>query len=131
MESTPGRQKIWIAENDDEFRDLVALVLRRRDLDVQEFASGRQILDATASEGLPDVLVTDHHMPELNGLDAVEQLRQSGAGIPVVLVTAFADSGVKERAARLGVVVVEKPCDVYNLRQVILDQVPAPPSSGA
>lgn len=114
---------IWIVEDDDDFREMLAEVLRWDGLEVTEFASGRPLVTAAEAEPAPALVVTDHHMPDLNGLDALEALRRDGHEIPAVLVTAFAEQSVKERAERVGAVLVEKPCDIYELRRIIRAQL--------
>lgn len=110
---------IWVVEDDDDFREMLADVLRLDGLEVTEFESGAPFLAAAKEQDPPALVVSDHHMPEVNGLDALEILRNDGFEVPTVLVTAFAESTVKQRAAAIGARLVEKPCDIYELRRVI------------
>ena len=116
-------KRVWLVEDDEALRELIALVLRKSGLDVVELETGRHLVDAAQHRELPDLVVTDHHMPMLHGLDALEKLRDEGLSIPAVLVTAFADLPLRTRAERLGARVIEKPCDVYHLRAVILAEL--------
>lgn len=64
---------------------------------------GRALLDA-ASELKPDVIVTDINMPELNGLDALEELLKADPKARVVILTmyhkvAFASQALEAGAA--------------------------------
>ena len=52
---------------------------------VEIVEDGRQLVDA-AKRLAPDVIVADITMPELNGLDAVKQLRQAGCKARVVFL---------------------------------------------
>jgi CheY-like chemotaxis protein len=116
-------KRVWVAEDDPDFREMLAEVLRWDGFDVTEFESGMGFVGASRSEPKPALIVTDHHMPGLDGLDALEQLRQDGCVVPSVLVTAFAEVEVKERAHRVGAVLVEKPCDIYELRRIIRERL--------
>jgi two-component system NtrC family sensor kinase len=51
----------------------------------------------------PDVVLMDIELPDVNGLDLVEQLRQEGIKTPVIVTTAFGSEETAVRAFRLGV----------------------------
>jgi CheY-like chemotaxis protein len=63
------------------------------------------------NEGLPahSRLVTDYHMPAMNGLELVAQLRDRRISIPAILVTSLADENLRHRAAAGGIPLIEKP----------------------
>lgn len=61
---------------------------------------------------LPDLILLDIEMPEMNGFQALEKLKadESKAGIPVLFLTGTVDTQIEERSAQLGAVgIVSKP----------------------
>jgi DNA-binding NarL/FixJ family response regulator len=68
---------------------------------VEIVEDGRQLIEA-AKRVLPDVIVADITMPQLNGLDAVEQLRQAGFNAKVIFLTMHKDALYAARAMRAG-----------------------------
>jgi DNA-binding NarL/FixJ family response regulator len=68
---------------------------------VEIVEDGRQLVEA-AKRLAPDVIVADITMPELNGLDAVKQLRQAGCKAQVVFLTMHKDPAYAVRAMRAG-----------------------------
>ena len=54
-------------------------------------------------------LVVDYHMPAMNGLELVGALRGRGVSIPAILITSNPTEYVRDRAAAIAVLVVEKP----------------------
>ncbi len=62
---------------------------------------GRAMVEA-AKTLHPDVIVADVTMPLLNGIDALEMLRQEGIDVPVVFLTMHAHAGYARRALRAG-----------------------------
>ena len=68
---------------------------------VEIVENGRQLVNA-AKRLAPDVIVADISMPELNGLDAVEQLRQAGCKARVIFLTMHKDPAYAIRALNAG-----------------------------
>jgi len=62
---------------------------------------GRALLEA-AGKLRPDVIVADVTMPNLNGIDALAQLRQRGDRTPVVFLTMHRDAAFARRALDAG-----------------------------
>lgn len=76
--ATPPRKQFRVLYADDmlQLRELIAIVLGRDGHTVDTAANGRQALEKlTANPAGYDVLITDHHMPELNGLELVSGIR--------------------------------------------------------
>ena len=64
-------------------------------------ADGRALL-AAAAELVPDVIVCDIAMPELNGLDAGRQLKQAIADIKLIFLTVHNDQDLVAETIRQG-----------------------------
>jgi len=81
---------VLVVEDDEEQRRLVRELLGARGWMVREAANGRLALDAL-EEGLPDILLLDLMMPEMDGFGVVAALQANPAwrDIPVVVVTAL------------------------------------------
>jgi CheY-like chemotaxis protein len=62
---------------------------------------GREALDLLA-QGLPDVVLSDVEMPQMNGLELVEAVRQEDPGLPVVLMTALGTEELAVKALQAG-----------------------------
>jgi DNA-binding NarL/FixJ family response regulator len=62
---------------------------------------GRALLEAT-EDLRPDVIVADITMPQLNGIDALVQLRQGGNRVPMVFLTMHRDVTFARRALEAG-----------------------------
>ena len=62
---------------------------------------GRAAVKAIAKEA-PDLVLTDLHMPQMNGLELVEHIRTNHSGIPVILMTAYGSEEIAVQALRRG-----------------------------
>jgi signal transduction histidine kinase/CheY-like chemotaxis protein len=81
---------VLVVEDDAEQRQLLRAILGDRGWTVREAANGRLALDAIGSE-MPDVILLDLMMPEMDGFQLVAALQANAAwrDIPVVVVTAL------------------------------------------
>lgn len=77
--------------------------------------SVREALQAIARGGV-DLIVSDHQMPGLTGLDLLELLKQDGSDIPVIMLTGYASIEHAVAAIKAGAVdYITKPVDAQQL----------------
>ena len=95
---------VLVVEDDEEQRRLVRELLGARGWVVREAVNGRLALDAL-KEGLPDIVLLDLMMPEMDGFELVAALQANPAwrDIPVVVVTALDLSAEDRRRLNGGV----------------------------
>ena len=68
---------------------------------------------------LPDLIITDYHMPGMTGLELIEQVRKRHIRIPIILMTAYNTPEIQLAARRLGVDhALTKPVPIALLRQL-------------
>jgi FixJ family two-component response regulator len=89
----------WIAVVDDDPAVLKALsrLLRSHAFRARTYESGREFL-AVLPAGLPDCLIVDLQMPEMNGLELQQHLVSNGIKIPTILITAHGDVALSDQA---------------------------------
>ncbi len=89
----PQDKKIVYVEDELEMIDLVKLILSRKGYDVIGAAGGREGLDIIR-EVIPDLVLLDLMMPDIEGWDVYQQIRADDATkhIPVIVVTAKAQN---------------------------------------
>lgn len=127
-ETTPGDAaqpkrtfRILYADDMCELRDLARLSLPRDGHRVECVANGREALEKiTHNPGAFDLVITDHHMPEMNGLELVRLLRQRTYPGKVLVFCSELSREVREAYRRLAVdEVLYKPVVPAELRQVL------------
>jgi CheY-like chemotaxis protein len=127
---TPPRLRVFLAEDDDPMREMIASALRRDGHFVLESANGAALLldlgHAFFQDG-PDapnsVIISDLRMPARDGLTILRGLRHDPRCPPFILITAFGDPEVHAQARSLGVhAVFDKPFDLAALRATV-DQI--------
>jgi two-component system, sensor histidine kinase len=96
----PGR-RILVADDGDTNRKLIQIVLRRAGATVFCAENGRQALEIALKEPL-DAILMDMQMPVMDGYTAATMLRDAGATMPVIALTAHAMKGDEERCRAAG-----------------------------
>jgi len=88
----------------DDHRGLLELirVLLEPSFDVLGAVGDGESLIEAAGKLQPDVIVTDISMPKLNGIEAVNRLRESGSPAKVVFLTVHADPDFVQAALKTG-----------------------------
>lgn len=112
---------VYIVDDDYDMRESLEYLLASVRIRTKAYASARDFLSAYNST-LPGCLVCDVRMPDIGGLELVENLSIKGYRLPVIFMTAFADVPMAIRALKMGASeFVEKP---FNA-QVMLDKIQA------
>jgi len=100
-----GEASPWIAIVDDDLSVLKALarLLRTRSLHAKTFRSAQEFLGALPV-GLPECLILDLQMPEMSGLELLHDLTHRRVQIPIIIISAQGDIGVRERCESAGAI---------------------------
>ncbi|MEI7481591.1 MAG: type II/IV secretion system protein [Elusimicrobiota bacterium] len=103
--ATPsGKLRVIIADDDAIMRMVLKKFIEGADFEVIEAVDGEAALNAIASAPHPDLLVSDIHMPKMNGYDLVKGVRET-LGIldmPVIILTTESSDKSQELAFKLG-----------------------------
>jgi len=92
---------VLIIDDDAEFRDSVARLLRTVGLHTREFSSVSDFLKADPSDG-PTCLVLDVRMPGRSGLELQRDLAAASRQVPIIFITAHADVPMTVQAMKGG-----------------------------
>ncbi len=101
--SKRGQQPlVLVADDEPDMRRFLRSQLEEQ-YDVLEAADGVQALEK-ATQFLPDIILLDMMMPEMDGLVVCQELRkrEETAAVPIILLTARADEETKFNALEIG-----------------------------
>ena len=105
---------ILLVDDDPVIRKLLAFGLRNEGFSVLTADSGRDaILQWRSHPGQIDVLISDVRMPGMDGPTLAAQLVAEAPGMPVLLISGFADSGQQDRCN--GFELLPKPFSIPTL----------------
>ncbi|HZS82223.1 MAG TPA: PAS domain-containing protein [Stellaceae bacterium] len=103
-----GSGSILLVDDEPEVREFAATALRELGYTVCEAEGGEAALAIIDRDVELDLLVLDYAMPGMNGIELLEAARRRRPGLPLVLITGYADTGALE-SLRPGDVVLRKP----------------------
>jgi two-component system, NtrC family, response regulator AtoC len=111
--------RILVVDDDPASRDLLRRVLATEGHQVVTVGDGREAL-AELGRQPADLVVSDIRMPDLDGVQLLERLRQAAPEVPVILVTAFGDvEGAVDAIRRGAFDYLAKPYDVDGIRHLV------------
>ncbi|MHB8894827.1 MAG: response regulator [Candidatus Geothermincolia bacterium] len=111
-------KKVLIADDDPITVKKLTEGLLDTDYTVLSARSGTECLKVVSEEN-PDVILLDVIMPEMDGLEALEELRKT-SDVPVVIMSAFGNGDKVDQARKLGIeCFLNKPFDTEVLIELL------------
>lgn len=97
------KQKVLLVEDNTEMRYYLKEILADK-VSIAEAGNGTEALQWLGTN-IPDLVITDMMMPQMNGKELVAQMKQSATlkKIPVITLTALADTDYQLNILRMGV----------------------------
>jgi len=109
--STNSNALISIVDDDESVREAVEGLIESLGFRVEAFSSAMDFL-ASPTVAETSCMIADFHMPRMSGLELYQHLAAQGRDIPTILITAYPDGDVRDRALAEGVVsYLTKPFD--------------------
>ena len=95
--------RILVVDDEDKMRRLLEMALHGMGYEVVQASDGEEAL-THFGEGAYDLILTDLRMPRLDGLGLLRALRERGADVPVVVLTAYGTVESAVEAMKLGAI---------------------------
>ena len=132
MNAPPSLLRVLIVDDNRDAADILSHILVFSGYATQVVYSGWQAL-LTVREFVPDIVLLDISMPELDGFQVAEQIRTM-AGIPqplLIAFTAWCDDATKLRARNAGFDLhIAKPVDTDALQEALALRYPSNGTAG-
>ena len=111
---------ILIIEDDPVSLKFIEEILEPTGANILSHKTGRDGLSAFRENAKTDMILLDMSLPDVNGLEVIQKIRKTNAQIPVIIQTAHAMSGDKEKALEFGANdYITKPIDKNALFRII------------
>jgi FixJ family two-component response regulator len=93
--------RIAIVDDDAAVRKALTRLLKAANYQPDAYASVEEFL-AALGDNVPECLLVDYQLPKMTGLDLQAHLQETGASIPVIIVTAHNEPKIRESCIILG-----------------------------
>jgi signal transduction histidine kinase/CheY-like chemotaxis protein len=113
----PKAAKILLVDDEELVRRATSEMLKEMGHEVVEAASGAEALTLLDGDGGIDMVITDHLMPGLSGVELSRELRASGWTLPIAIITGYANP--QELPAALPK--LRKPFTAVQLRDFVAE----------
>ena len=111
--------KIWIADDDQAIRLILEESLGSAGFETKLFSTGEELVKELEKEK-PDLVITDVQMPGMLGYDILKHIENNYDGLPVIVMTAFADMQAAVEAFGGGAFeYITKPFDLDETIKII------------
>jgi two-component system nitrogen regulation response regulator GlnG len=108
-------ERVWVVDDDKSIRWVIEKALQKQSLETRCFENAKDLLHALPRE-IPDVLITDIRMPNMNGLELLDKIQSDYPDLPVIVMTAHSDLDSAVAAFHGGAFdYLPKPFDVNDL----------------
>lgn len=120
--------RLYVADDNVEFSRIVVRVAEQEGWSVTACADGRSLADAVATEDGPALLIVDINMPNMDGIETIEELKSIERRLRIRFVTGGMQSSAL--AARMiaearGIEVgryITKPIGVDQLKTILREE---------
>ena len=116
--ATP-KYRALVVEDDPAIRRLVEKLLTRSRIEIDTASDGRTALEKLRTAHY-SVLVLDLMVPELNGFEIIEFIKNEKMGLPVAVVSAVSQQALTKLDLDIVKLVISKPFDVDEFTKAIL-----------
>jgi FixJ family two-component response regulator len=123
LDSTHLQRHVFIVDDDVQTLRAFARVLNIQGFEVDTFHSAAEFLKHTPSNA-PSCLVLDLKLPEIDGLQLQQVMRDAHVDIPIIFVSGYGDVSSASSAMRFGAVdFLEKPVEDSRLLDAVSQAV--------
>jgi len=108
-------------EPDQLYTIKITLELENNDFEIISVKNGKECIDKLRKNEIPDLILLDIMMPEMNGWEVLEIIRGNNKwkDIPIIFLTAKTDELADKYRNLVADDYIEKPFDIHNLSKRI------------
>lgn len=123
---TLSGKHILVVDDDPDLLQLVRILLARINLDVVTVEHARLAAQQLKTNPIPDLLILDLMLPDINGIDFLRQVRSQPtySNMPVLVLSAMVDPDTIREALNCGADrYLTKPYIAHNLISIVQDML--------
>lgn len=112
-----NRTRIAIIDDDPKIVYAIKMILENEKYEIFSYSSGKQFLELLTDTDSFEAIFLDIAMPEISGLQVLEEMKSKGINIPVIIITGFGTMDTAIKAVQLGAFeYITKPLDMQKIK---------------
>jgi len=119
-------KRVLVVDDDDDVRTIITAILEEAGYNVYEACDGLEAVDALKKRRY-DVLLTDYHMPKMDGLELLDLAQAMWPELPVIVATSDSSLAGHNSLLEPAYALLAKPFDRSDLLEVIRSAVGGSP----
>jgi YesN/AraC family two-component response regulator len=114
--------KLLFVEDEEDLITIIEDTLKKLQSNFLTARNGEEALRVLEEHNDIDAVITDINMPQMNGIELIEQMNKKGLTIPIVVMSAHTESEYIDKAKELGVKdYLLKPFDFIKFIDLIVN----------
>jgi DNA-binding response OmpR family regulator len=116
-EAQPAAGKVLYVDDEEALAGLAVRVLERAGYAAESYTNPAEALAAfSADPGAYALVMTDHNMPGMSGLDLAVKLHEVRSEVPVLLFSGYVNDEIRAQAVVIGIkAILDKPTPMAEL----------------
>lgn len=111
--------RVLVVDDQKGVRRLLEELFKKEGYEVNVAVDGRDSIEKVKAN-TPDIVLMDMKMPNMNGLEASEEIIKYDRNIPIIMMTAYGEIEIVQKALEVGVKkYITKPFDIIDLRNLV------------
>lgn len=111
-------KSVLVVDDNQDLAENIAEILSLNGFATVIATSAEEALPKALPEG-PELLVTDFRLPDMNGAELVQRVRQHRRTVRAIVISAYTDDGTVSAAKNAGAEFLAKPVDVGALSRIL------------
>lgn len=95
------KHRVLVIDDDPTFCRMLEGFLQRKGMEAEGVFSGEEALNLLQKKTF-DIILSDYRLPEKDGIDLLDEIREEHGSIPFIIMTSYADIRIAVRAMKLG-----------------------------
>jgi len=117
-------KRMYLVDDDASLRKAIKRLLRSAGYGAETFSSARSFLDSVPLHDAEGLLILDLRMPGMDGFELQDKLNELRCALKIIIITADAKVGDRERALQNGAVgFLQKPFQDESLLELIRAEI--------
>ncbi len=120
------KKRILLIEDEDLLRNLMTMYLKKveSDWEIYAFGDAESVLDfLNEHDNDIDLMIVDIKLPNKNGVELVEEIKESSRNIPAIFITGYVNEPILEKIKEEKILL--KPFQPENLIKTIKETIEA------